>query len=190
MSVFLWVEVIHNGFWKDNNYKYVGLTGSFNYCSLPAVMRSSEIIIAHQVTSNADILFPVHLSNFQSKLVSTELNHSNILCVVFLGASVLIKSILFFNWKPFCCSYTYIAKSPILGRFPGNSWFSVLPLFKTNSFQHIRDWIFDYFHTLLLCFHGCSDNQHCFEKIHPIYEVYLSVTPDLWEKKCNHPNMI
>ena len=140
MSVFLWVEVIHNGFWKDNNYKYFGLTGSFNYCSLPAVMRSSEIIIAHQVTSNADILFPVHLSSFQSKLVSTELNHSNILCVVFLGASVLIKSILFFNrmLKTFLL-LLYIAKSPIFGRFPGNSWFSVLPLFKTNSFQYIRD---------------------------------------------------
>ena len=71
----------------------------------------------------------------------------------------------------------YIAKSPILGRFSGNSWFSVLPLFKTNSFLlMINIWLFLYCFALFsLLVNVYFDNQHCFEKIHPIQEVYLYI---------------
>ena len=65
----------------------------------------------------------------------------------------------------------------ILGRFPGNSWYSVLPLINTNYFQHIKDidiWLFsNRFALFSLLVKGYSVNQQCFEKIHPISEAYL-----------------
>jgi hypothetical protein len=41
----------------------------------------------------------------------------------------------------------------ILDRFPSNSWSSVLPLFKTNSFQHIKDNYLAFF-IPFCCFHS------------------------------------
>ena len=62
-------------------------------------------------------------------------------------------------------------KFSILGGFPGNCWFSVLPLFKKNlsNLKKINIWLFSYqFAFLLLLPNGYFDNRHCFEKIFPI----------------------
>ncbi len=101
-------------FWKGNHYNFLWLTGSFNYsygaerdeCAFIARTAHNspepKIIIAHQVTSKADILFPFssigttgrssHNSTME-KLISIQCNNKACYCCHRVPAAIRTTSL-------------------------------------------------------------------------------------------------
>ena len=105
------------------------------------------------------------------------------LAILFFLLHTLALSCRFADWswcKFFCfgffsSSFSFFHKNScfqINFLFVSNVGFPVLSLFKTISFQSIKDWIFGFFHNILLCCKSCrngySDKPHCLPKICPI----------------------